>query len=167
MSGSSAPEWYLPGVTPNQYEEGQKVSLLVNKLTSVKTQLPYRYYTLPFCEPEGGPQRIHGNIGSSLLGDSIETSPYQIEFLKNNQCRTLCTKKLTGEDVTAFKRMIDDDYQVNWILDNLPGTTKYTRKSATATPGGAPDYTYMVGFPVGLEQGKRYFMHNHARIIIQ
>ena len=40
-------------MTPNQYVEGQKIPLLVNKLTSVKTQLPYRYYTLPFCEPEG------------------------------------------------------------------------------------------------------------------
>ena len=143
--------------------------LLVNKLTSVKTQLPYRYYTLPFCEPEGGPQRIHGNIGSSLLGDSIETSPYQVEFLKNSQCRTLCTKKLSSEDVTAFKRMIDDDYQVNWILDNLPGTTKYTRKKPknAGAASTTPEFTYMVGFPVGLEQGKRYFMHNHARIIIQ
>ena len=29
-----------------------KVSLKVNKLTSAKTQLPYGYYTLPYCQPE-------------------------------------------------------------------------------------------------------------------
>ena len=34
--------FYLPGVAPTEYEEGKKVQLKVNKITSVKTQLPYR-----------------------------------------------------------------------------------------------------------------------------
>jgi len=50
---AAAPAWayYLPGMSPIEYKEGGVVDLKVNKLTSVKTQLPYAYYTLPYCRP--------------------------------------------------------------------------------------------------------------------
>lgn len=160
-SDMKSPEWYLPGVTPVEYAQSQAVPLFVNKLTSTKTQLPYRYYTLPYCEPDKV-VKGHGNLGSNLLGDSVESSGYDIKMLETKQCQTLCTKELKKEDKTVLKQMIDEDYQVNWILDNLPGTTKYARKT-----GPSDEFTYMVGFPVGLEQREHYFIHNHARIIIQ
>lgn len=93
----SSPEWYLPGVSPVQYQQGQKVPLYVNKLTSVKTQLPYRYYTLAYCPPD----KIHesrGNLGSSLLGDVVENSPFEIHMLENKDCKTLCTRELSPAD---------------------------------------------------------------------
>ena len=43
--------FYLPGVAPQQYENFESVDMKVNKLTSIKTQLPYEYYALPFCQP--------------------------------------------------------------------------------------------------------------------
>jgi transmembrane 9 superfamily protein 2/4 len=49
----------------------------VNKLTSTKTQLPYEYYSLPFCKPD----RIINmaeNLGEVLRGDRIENSPYKV-----------------------------------------------------------------------------------------
>jgi len=49
--------FYLPGVTPKDFEEGNKVELEVNSLTSVHTLLPYEYYSLKFCEPEEGVRR--------------------------------------------------------------------------------------------------------------
>ena len=39
--------FYLPGVAPHEYEEGEEVLLKVNKMTSSRTQLPYDYYDLP------------------------------------------------------------------------------------------------------------------------
>ena len=39
-------------------------------------------------------------------------------------------KKVNAEDITNFKEKIDEDYQVNWIVDNLPGLTKYVKKQA-------------------------------------
>lgn len=35
-------------------------------MTSVKTQLPYEYYSLPFCEPIGGKVFKTENLGNSL-----------------------------------------------------------------------------------------------------
>jgi len=31
--------------------QAEAVGIKVNKLSSVKTQLPYEYYSLPFCKP--------------------------------------------------------------------------------------------------------------------
>ncbi|CAK0904815.1 unnamed protein product, partial [Prorocentrum cordatum] len=79
---------YLPGFAPVEYDQGVPVELKVNKLTSVKTQLPYRYYTLPYCEPAGGIKESQENLGETLTGDQIENSPYEIKVLINQSCTT-------------------------------------------------------------------------------
>ncbi len=48
-AGASA--FYIPGIAPQDFQEGETVNLKVNKLDSVITQLPYDYYSLPFCQP--------------------------------------------------------------------------------------------------------------------
>lgn len=56
------------------------MTIKVNKLTSTKTQLPYEYYSLPFCKPD----RIINmaeNLGEVLRGDRIENSPYKVSPL--------------------------------------------------------------------------------------
>jgi transmembrane 9 superfamily member 2/4 len=57
----------------------QKDPLLVkvNKLTSTKTQLPYSYYSLPFCKPNMIVDSAE-NLGEVLRGDRIENSPYVV-----------------------------------------------------------------------------------------
>ena len=49
----------------------------VNKLTSIKTQLPYSYYSLPYCKPEKIVDSAE-NLGEVLRGDRIENSPYVV-----------------------------------------------------------------------------------------
>jgi transmembrane 9 superfamily protein 2/4 len=72
--------YYLPGIEPKQYEDGQKVPVQVIKLTSVHTQLPYKYYDLPFgknCRPA----KIVDDkekLGEILRGDRIENSLYEV-----------------------------------------------------------------------------------------
>lgn len=56
--------------------QGDKVVLKVNKLTSIKTQLPYEYYSIPFCRPEKIVSSAE-NLGEVLRGDRIENSPYE------------------------------------------------------------------------------------------
>ncbi|CAK0904814.1 unnamed protein product, partial [Prorocentrum cordatum] len=138
---------YLPGFAPVEYDQGVPVELKVNKLTSVKTQLPYRYYTLPYCEPAGGIKESQENLGETLTGDQIENSPYEIKVLINQSCTTLCTQKLTAEQKDKFRSMIEDEYLVNWIVDQLPAATRYKRKDG--------EYMYMDGFLVGLLQNGR------------
>lgn len=49
----------------------------VNKLTSTKTQLPYSYYSLPYCRPDTIVDSAE-NLGEVLRGDRIENSPYAV-----------------------------------------------------------------------------------------
>ena len=51
----------------------------VNKLTSIKTQLPYTYYSLPFCKPNTIVDSAE-NLGEVLRGDRIENSPYAVSI---------------------------------------------------------------------------------------
>lgn len=148
--------FYLPGVAPVEYREGARVELKVNKLTSVKTQLPYRYYVLPYCQPP----EIHisaENLGEILMGDSIENSVYNLQMNVNASCAYLCHRKLGELEKQEFKRMIDHEYQVNWLVDNLPAAMRYFRRQDNS-------YSYMNGFPVGVKRNGRYFVHNHIRI---
>jgi transmembrane 9 superfamily member 2/4 len=51
--------------------------MYVNKLTSTKTQIPYDYYSLPFCKPHK-PGLQAENLGEVLSGDRIENSVYKV-----------------------------------------------------------------------------------------
>jgi len=66
---------------------------------------------------------------------------------------------LTTERKEKFKRMIDDDYLVNWLVDGLPAATRFAKTGAAGS-----EFTYMDGFPVGVEQMGRYFIHNHVKL---
>lgn len=44
--------FYVPGVRPISFKDGDAVPLKVNALTSTHTQIPRDYYRLPFCKPE-------------------------------------------------------------------------------------------------------------------
>jgi transmembrane 9 superfamily protein 2/4 len=152
--------FYLPGVAPREYLEGEPVELKVNTLTSVKTQLPYGYYTLPYCKPAEIKERVE-NLGEILGGDAIENSPYDLKMRQNATCQVLCKKKLTKISKNLLRRRIDRDYTVNWIVDNLPAATKYVRQE-----GDSSEFVYMNGFPVGLVQQNKYYLHNHVRITL-
>merc|ERR1719247_2726372 len=150
--------YYLPGMAPIEYAEDSTVDLKVNKLTSVKTQLPYRYYTLPYCRPKVVQESVE-NLGEILAGDTIENSPYEIKMLQNSSCKLLCKMELTQENKDKFRSMIDDEYLVNWIVDNLPAATRYVRRGV-----GGGEFTYMNGFPVGIMRSNRYYVHNHVKL---
>lgn len=55
------------------------MSVKVNKLTSTKTQLPYSYYSLPYCQPDRIVDSAE-NLGEVLRGDRIENSPYVVSL---------------------------------------------------------------------------------------
>ena len=57
--------------------QGDKLTLKVNKLSSTKTQLPYDYYSIPYCRPESIVSSAE-NLGEVLRGDRIENSLYEV-----------------------------------------------------------------------------------------
>ena len=62
--------FYVPGVAPVEFKKGQKIEVKAVKMTSTHTQLPYEYYSLPFCLPKNGTFIYKSeNLGEVLRGD--------------------------------------------------------------------------------------------------
>lgn len=49
----------------------------MNGLTSVKAQLPYSYYHLPYCRPNVITSHVE-SLGEILMGETVENSPYDV-----------------------------------------------------------------------------------------
>lgn len=140
---STANAFYMPGVRPQTFKEGEDVPLKVNSLTSVRTQIPKNYYRLPFCKPNGGPKMASENLGEFLTGNKIQTSPYTINMKKDVYCQVICQVKLTLHDTKDLKMHIKYGYNNNWIIDNLPSA------SVGLMRDGKEKKHYAGGFPVG------------------
>ena len=71
--------FYLPGVAEKEYTAKEPPKLKVNKLTSTNTQLPFKFYYLPFCSPPN--KELHDapeNLGEVIRGDKIEDAVYEV-----------------------------------------------------------------------------------------
>ncbi|CAJ1972416.1 unnamed protein product [Sphenostylis stenocarpa] len=157
--------FYLPGVAPQDFQKGDPLQVKVNKLTSTKTQLPYTYYSLPFCPPEKIVDSAE-NLGEVLRGDRIENSRYVFKMREPQMCNIVCKLKLDAKTAKEFKEKIDDEYRVNMILDNLPLVVPIKRVEPDST-------VYQLGFHVGLKgqytgsKEEKYFIHNHLAFTVK
>eukprot|EP01025_Chloroclados_australasicus_P056743 TRINITY_DN70596_c0_g1_i1.p1 TRINITY_DN70596_c0_g1~~TRINITY_DN70596_c0_g1_i1.p1 ORF type:complete len:675 (+),score=56.16 TRINITY_DN70596_c0_g1_i1:113-2026(+) len=158
--------FYLPGVAPQDFDKGAEIGIKVNKLSSTKTQLPYEYYSLPYCQPQKI-QSTAENLGEVLRGDRIDNSLYKINMLDDEQCIIQCRiPSLSEEDAQQFQNRIQFDYRVNMILDNLPVGMVRMREE-----NGVEVKTYERGYPVGFvayfEDGtQKIYLYNHLRFTI-
>ncbi|KAK3037688.1 hypothetical protein RJ639_030632 [Escallonia herrerae] len=152
--------FYLPGVAPEDFQKGDLLNVKVNKLTSTKTQLPYSYYSLPYCRPKSIVDSRE-NLGEVLRGDRIENSPYVFKMREPQMCNIVCRRTLDAKTAKEFKEKIDEEYRVNMILDNLPLVVPIRRVDQEAPP------IYQLGFHAGLKgqysgsKDEKFFIHNH------
>ncbi|KAM5548117.1 transmembrane 9 superfamily member 11 [Rosa sericea] len=147
--------FYLPGSYPHKYAVGNELWVKVNSLTSIDTEIPFSYYSLPFCEPPNGIKDSAENLGELLMGDRIENSPYRFKMHTNESEIFLCKSgPLDADRLNLLKKRIDEMYQVNLILDNLPAI-RYTKKE-----GFLLRWT---GYPVGIKVKDVYYVFNHLK----
>ncbi|CAK9168857.1 unnamed protein product [Ilex paraguariensis] len=145
--------------------QGSLLKVKVNKLTSTKTQLPYSYYSLPYCKPEKIVDSAE-NLGEVLRGDRIENSPYEFQMREPKMCNIVCHMTLNAKTAKEFKEKIDDEYRVNMILDNLPLVRPIQRTDQNSI-------VYQHGFFVGLKgqyagsKDEKYFIHNHLTFTVK
>eukprot|EP00262_Sarcandra_glabra_P022269 TRINITY_DN9828_c0_g1_i1.p1 TRINITY_DN9828_c0_g1~~TRINITY_DN9828_c0_g1_i1.p1 ORF type:complete len:641 (-),score=73.90 TRINITY_DN9828_c0_g1_i1:231-2153(-) len=158
--------FYLPGVAPEDFEKGDVLKVKVNKLTSTKTQLPYSYYSLPYCRPEAIVDNAE-NLGEVLRGDRIENSPYVFKMREPEMCKVVCRIKLDAKTAKDLKEKIEDEYRANMILDNLPLVVSQGRQDMESAT------VYQHGFHVGLKgqnpgsKEEKHFIHNHLSFVVK
>ncbi|PHU11155.1 Transmembrane 9 superfamily member 9 [Capsicum chinense] len=145
--------------------DGDPLMVKVNKLTSTKTQLPYSYYTLPYCTPDKIVDSAE-NLGEVLRGDRIENSPYEFHMREPQMCNVVCPIVLNAKTAKEFKEKIEDEYRVNMILDNLPLVMPIKRPDLDTT-------VYQHGYHIGLKRQyagskeEKYFIHNHLTFTVK
>lgn len=134
--------FYLPGVAPTTYHEGDEVPLLVNHLTpsmyfkhhddegddtgSYESSLysyDYYYDKFHFCRPDHLEKQPE-SLGSIIFGDRIYNSPFKLELLKDVECQALCKSIIPKDDAKFIRGMIMNGFFQNWIVDGLPAARK-------------------------------------------
>lgn len=155
--------FYVPGVAPVEFKEGQPIEVKGIKLTSTKTVVPYEYYTLPFCKPSGDIHYNSENLGEVMRGDRIVNTPYQVAMRKNVSCSTTCetkAKQLTEVESDILIRRIKEDYHVHLLVDNLPCVTRYEIRETG-------EELHEHGYRLGWEEQGHYFVNNHLDILLK
>eukprot|EP00210_Caulerpa_lentillifera_P000724 g701.t1 len=171
--------YYVPGIYPKEYAEGAPIEIQVNSLTSYEAELPFDYYSLPFCRPKGGVKRVKSSInpGTLLRGFRIENSPYVLHvnvsshfsltlshsfYLKKAEyftevCSSTESPHMNKKNVENLIEKIQTNSRVNMILDNLPITTYDLTKSQGYI---------QTGFYLGYHNQGKYYINNHLEFNI-
>jgi Endomembrane protein 70 len=164
--------FYLPGVAPTSYRQGERVPLNVNHLTPSSTPedetlrsivaLDYYHPGFHFCRPPNGTEYVSESLGSILFGDRISNSPYELYMRKAEPCRALCSVTFGPESASFVNLLIWEHYNLNFLIDGLPaGQSNFDNATAT--------HFYSSGFALGSlsrVEGEEIQLHNHHSMYI-
>uniref|UniRef100_A0A8C8DBX9 Transmembrane 9 superfamily member n=1 Tax=Oryzias sinensis TaxID=183150 RepID=A0A8C8DBX9_9TELE len=164
--------FYVPGVAPRDFHDGEPVDIKAVKLTSSRTQLPYEYYSLPFCKPDSVVYKGE-NLGEVLRGDRIVNTLYSVEMNKDKKCEVVCgSKKLSLEESKLVAERIQEEYYVHLIADNLPVATRlefYPNREAGGeeqSKDAVKDVQFEHGYRLGFVDNNKFYLHNHLSFIL-
>ncbi|QLG73358.1 hypothetical protein HG535_0E04420 [Zygotorulaspora mrakii] len=154
-------DWWIQ---PNYYKFGDSVELIVNKVESDLTQLPFAYYDLPFtCPPTQYKKPLHLSLNEIIRGDRKWQSDYILKFGEDNSCQTLCSRKTTAKGIQEAKKLVEQGYVVQWLIDDeLPAATTFISTIDEKK-------YYASGYPLGFVDeitGKAY-LNNHVMLVIR
>nr|CAD7408804.1 unnamed protein product [Timema poppensis] len=157
--------FYVPGVAPVEFKKGAKIDVKAVKMTSSRTQLPYEYYSLPFCLPKNGTFIYKSeNLGEVLRGDRIVNTPYEIRMAEDIKCQLLCHSpnnpiNWNEEQSQKVISRIQHEYFVHLLVDNLPCATKRVNTDTSQVQ-------YEHGYRLGGLHGDSVFINNHLKLIL-
>uniref|UniRef100_A0A915I5Y7 Transmembrane 9 superfamily member n=1 Tax=Romanomermis culicivorax TaxID=13658 RepID=A0A915I5Y7_ROMCU len=131
------------------------VTLFVNRLDSDQSVIPYEYHHFDFCLGNENESPVE-NLGQVLFGERIRPSVYEISFLKEEPCKSLCKKtySMNNKDdqfkLTQLAKGMMLNYYHHWyaflnlplIIDNMPVTFCVKQLAQHQN-------TCMTGFPMG------------------
>lgn len=151
-------------VRPNIYRRGDPVEIIVNKVESDLTQLPYAYYDLPFtCPPTMHKKPLHLSLNEIIRGDRKWQSDYVLKFNEDDSCSVLCARKTNKEGMKDAIDLIKKGYVSQWLIDDdLPAATTFISTT---------DHKkyYASGFPLGFvdPETEKVYLNNHLMIVIR
>ncbi|RNF03841.1 endosomal integral membrane protein [Trypanosoma rangeli] len=168
--------FYIPGVQPKYYAEGETVPFMVNSLRSLKVLFPQRYYKLPFCAPKTLETKAEA-IGEVIWGDYIQNSLYSVNMKENSTCTLLpdCDVEENNRNIRRKIRMmekyIESGYRGFMNIDNLPVFGDGLPEYLVSCKGKLKDmqYSFYRGYALGVPRlclGKT-LINNHLDFVIE
>ena len=101
-----------------RYDVGESIPLFVdNVIPEDNPSELYRYYSLPYCQPEIEKHKSP-TFGEVLQGSRKIYSPYNLPF-NVNVSETLCVKTLSAEDALTFRTSIMSGYHYTMYYDEI------------------------------------------------
>lgn len=154
--------FYLPGIAMHEYAPGESIAVYANKLVSPSNALPYAYYTLPFCRPNGPLKSRPVNLGQLLAGERAFPTLYDLKMMKPQTCQSLCTVDLRTIGDKPYRKLvkrIEEGYSARLNADNMPLVTRYI------TRGGEKSFRF--GHAVGFVSDGNVYVNNHLRLTVR
>lgn len=148
----------MVGIMPDIHQKGDKIEVKMVKMSSSHTHMNYAVYSedLPFCKPTKIIKQ-KGNLGQILSGERVTNSPYVIKFLDDQPEKViLCTQTVSETQRKTLKERIQEDYRIQWSVDNLPASTDVDK-----------NFSKILGFRLGYENNGKVFVLNHLDITIE
>lgn len=145
---------------PKTYIKGDNVPLLLNKIESDHTQLPYRYHDLPFVCHDDTQQPKTLLLGEILKGDRFWDSMYKLNFKVDQHCVYLCAMSASMNGLRRADQLVKNGYVVHWSVDGLPGATTFKGQT------GSSKY-YAAGFPLGFVEDDISYLYNHVTLVLR
>lgn len=153
--------FYVPGVAPTDFKEGDAIDVRAVKMTSSQTQLPFEYYSLDFCKNKDVLTYYSENLGQILRGERIVSTPYDIRMNQDTECSVLCSdKSWKGEDSKEASYRIEHEYFVHLIMDNLPCATRFELPDTK-------EVQYEPGYRLGYAKDGKTFINNHLKFTLK
>ncbi|SCU83721.1 LAFA_0D05248g1_1 [Lachancea sp. 'fantastica'] len=157
---SAKPGW----IKPRYYKKDDPVEILINKIDSDQSNIPYGYRDLPFvCPPSEGKKPLHSSLSEIIGGDRKWQSDYNLRFGVDVECEILCGRKTQPNALKKADALIRKDYKAHWLIDSdMPAATTFIQARS------GKKY-YSEGFPIGVldpETDKTY-LHNHVMLVIR
>jgi Endomembrane protein 70 len=96
------------------------------------------------------------------LSTNTFISLLQLRMKEEQACIVLCKKNHKKSEIAMFKQMIDQEYRVHWLLDNLPVAVRNDEL-------GYVSRGYPVGFVAATPKSQKplHYLFNHVRIIVR
>jgi len=164
---------------PKDYEKGDPVSVVSEKLSSALNPIGYDYYYLPHCPTPPGWASTIGykalTLGETLSGDTNQLTAYSLYFLEDQECVELCTSHISDKESKKYVQLINEGYEVALSADELPTAVSlsysdgdqldklFTFNAADYKPETVSQKIHISGVPLGqmARDGKSAVVVNH------
>eukprot|EP00980_Cylindrotheca_fusiformis_P003947 scaffold871_cov130-Cylindrotheca_fusiformis.AAC.24 len=163
----------FPGVSPEDYESGERIWIYTDLVESRLTPVPFDVYDLPGYYEESEPswlkkQRLRRNLGSRMLGHDLKPAPFQLRAKRDQACTVFGRSYIGSKELLWLRQLVERQYRVHLQLDTLPVLLK-SQELNFALRG------YPIGFKLPDERksskessksDKDLYLYNHLKFTI-